>query len=336
MFILILLRTLLISRTALALENLALRHQLAVLERSVPRPRLQRRDRLLWVLLRRVWSGWQNCLIIVQPPTVVAWHRQGWRLVWRLRSRGKPGRPAISLELRELIRRLSRENRLWGAPRIQAELERLGFKLAKSTIEKYMARRAGPPSGKWRAFLHNHAGEILACDFFTVPTVSFKTLTGFVVLELGRRRILACGVTAHPTAAWAAKLVERAVITGGRSARFIVRDRDSIYGTYYRAAVRGLGLRQVVTAYRSPLQNAHAERVIGTIRRECLDHILVISEGHARRVLDEFVTYYNKERTHQALGPESPVPREDTAGAGKNVISVPRLGGLHHSYRRAA
>ena len=167
-------RAILMPRAALAAENLALRHQLNVLRRSVPRPRVRLRDRLLWVLLRRIWSGWSGSLIIVQPSTVVRWHLQGWSLFWRWKSRGKPGRPAVSLETRELIRRLSRENRLWGAPRIQAELERLGLHVAKSTVERYMARRSGSPSGKWRAFLRNHSGEMLACDFFLVPTASFR------------------------------------------------------------------------------------------------------------------------------------------------------------------
>ena len=175
MVLLAFLRALLIPRAALALENIALRQQLAVLKRSVPRPRVRWLDRIYWVRLRRVWSGWKNYLIFVQPAIVVHWHREGWRLLWRWRSRGTTGRPAIALELREVIRRLSRENRLWGAPRIQAELARLGFKVAKSTVERFMARRNGPPSGRWRAFLRSHAGEILACDFFIVPTATFKT-----------------------------------------------------------------------------------------------------------------------------------------------------------------
>ena len=329
-------RALLLPRAALAAENLAMRQQLNVLRRSVPRPRVQLRDRFLWVLLRRFWSGWRGSLIIVQPSTVVRWHRAGWRLLWRWRSRGKPGRPIVGFEVRELIRRLSRENRLWGAPRIQAELARLGFKVAKSTVERYMARRTGPPSGKWRAFLRNHAGELLACDFFLVSTASFKTLIGFVVIELERRRIVACDVTEHPTAGWAASVVQRAMLAVGRRAKYLVRDRDAIYGGEFKAATRGLGLRQLVCAYKSPLQNAYAERVIGTLRRECLDHVIVMGEEHARRILDEFVQYYNAERAHQALNGDSPVPRAIEAGNGREIVALPHLGGLHHSYRRAA
>lgn len=186
-----LIRALPMPRAALAAENLALRQQLAVLKRSVPRPLIRARDRLWWVLLRRSWTDWQSCLIVVQPSTVVRWHRQGWSRLWRWKSSGKPGRPAVNLETRELIRRLSRENRLWGAPRIQAEFERLGLQVAKSTVERYMVRDLGPPSSTWRAFLRNHAGEMLACDFFTAPTASFKSLIGLAVIELGRRRIVA-------------------------------------------------------------------------------------------------------------------------------------------------
>jgi len=199
-----------------------------------------------------------------------------------------------------------------------------------------MVRRRGPPSGSWRAFLRNHAGEILACDFFLVPTATFKTLIGFVVIELGRRRIVACEVTAHPTASWAASVVRRAVLAAGGHARYLLRDRDSIYGKEFKSAMRSIGLRQLVTAYQSPLQNAHAERVIGTIRRECLDHMIVMGASHAQAILDEFVRYYDEERTHQALGAESPIPGDPELAWTGPIHSFPHLGGLHHSYRRAA
>jgi transposase InsO family protein len=334
MLILILLRAILLSRTSLALENLALRQQVAVLKRIVPHPRIHFRDRIYWVLLRRIWSGWRSSLLLIRPSTVVRWHRRGWGLLWHWRSGGEPGRPAIPYAVRDLIRQLSRENRLWGAPRIQAELEHLGHHVAKSTIEHYMVRHRGPPSGKWRAFLRNHAGEILVCDFFHVPTATFKSLIGFVVMELGRRRIVSCDVTSHPTAMWAATVVRRAVLAAGGRARYLLRDRDTIYGEPFKEAMRALGLRQMVTAYHSPLQNAYAERVIGTIRRECLDHVIVLGEDHARRILEEFVRYYDEERTHQALAGDAPLPRERSSHG--TVVAVPHLGGLHHSYRRAA
>ena len=336
MLILHLLRAILVSRASLALENLALRQQVAVLKRSVPRPRIRVGDRILWVLLRRLWVGWCESLLIVRPSTVVRWQQQGWRLFWRRRSLGRPGRPPITAETRELIRRLSRQNQFWGSPRIQAELERLGLHIAKSPVERYMARHRGPSSGSWRAFLANHGNEILACDFFLVPTATFQTLVGFVVMELGRRRTVALDVTAHPSASWAATVARRAVLAAGGRARYLLRDRDAIYGQVFKAAVRRLGLRQVVTAYHAPLQYAHAERVIGTIRREFLEHMIVMVESHARKLLGELVRYYNEERTHQALGPESPMPREEEQKAIGEIISFPHLGGLHHSYRRVA
>jgi transposase InsO family protein len=242
----------------------------------------------------------------------------------------------VPLEVRELTRHLSRENRLWGAPRIQAELAKLAFHVAKSTVEKCMVRRTGPPGGKWRAFLCNHAGEVLACNFFVIPTAWLRTLIGFVVLELESRRIVACDVTEHPTARWAGSVVRRAVLAVGRRAQYLVRDRDAIHGAEFKAAMRGLGLRQMVCAYRSPLQNAIAERVIGTLRRECLDHVIVLNERHARRILEEFVAYYNAERAHQTLDGDSPLPHEQEHGTMRRVIAFPHLGGLHHSSRRAA
>ncbi len=283
------------------------------------------------MFLRRVWGGWRNALGFVQPATVVAWHKQGWRLFWRLKSRGRPGRPAVSLEVRELIQRLSRENRLWGAPRIQRELEHLGHNVAKSTVDKYMVRYSGPPSPTWRAFLRNEGAAILACDFFQVPTATFKTLTGFVVMELGRRRILVCDVTMHPTAAWAATCLERATQAGHQ---FLLRDRDSIYGDGFRAMMRRLGLRQLVSAYETPLQNIYVERLIGTLRRECLDHVIVMGEEHARQILAEFATYYNEARCHTALDGDVPAHREVEMTGSLTV--KPFLGGLHHGYARAA
>ena len=331
MLILKLIRAMLSSRASLAMENLALRQQVAVLKRSVPRPRLRRTDRLFWVFLRWTWAGWRDALGLVQPATVVAWHRQGWRLFWRLKSRGKSGRPTVSAEVRDLIRRLSRENRLWGAPRIQRELEHLGHDVAKSTVDKYMVRYSGPPSPTWRAFLQNEGAAILVCDFFKVPTATFKTLTGFVVMELGRRRILVCDVTKHPTAAWAASCLERAAKAGHQ---FLIRDRDSIYGDDFRAAVRRVGLRQLVTAYKAPLQNVFVERLIGTVRRECLDQVIVLGEEHARRTLAEFATYYNAARCHSSLDGDVPVHREvEKTGS---IIATAYLGGLHHGYERAA
>jgi len=331
--LLILLRALLVPKVQLTLENVALRQQVAVLRRTVHQPRARVRDRLFWVIFRRLWAGWQDALGFVQPATVVRWHRAGWRLIWRWRSRKKPGRPPVPVEVRELIRRLSRENHLWGAPRIRDELRLLGHHVAKSTVEKYMVRRRGPPSPTWRAFLYEHASEILACDFFTIPTATFRSLTGFVVMELGRRRILACKVTTRASGAWAAEVIRQACSPG--QLRHVLRDRDAIYGAEFKSVLRSLGLRQLVTAPRAPRMNAFAERVIGTLRRECLDHMILLGESHTQRVLDEFVEYYNEERPHQSLAGERPTHSPRLVGTGP-VEARAHLGGLHHSYRRAA
>jgi transposase InsO family protein len=331
--LLLLLRALLVPRVQLALENIALRQQLAVLRRHVARPRLRALDRVFWVILRRLWNGWSDALALVQPATVVRWHRAGWQLAWRWRSRKKSGRPPVPVEVRELIRRLSRENRLWGAPRIRDELRLLGHHVAKSTVEKHMVRRRDPPCPTWRTFLREHASEILACDFFTIPTASLRSLTGFVVMELGRRRILACGVTAHPSGSWAAEIVRRAATS--EKCRYLMGDRDPLYAGLFSDAARSIGLRQIVSAPRTPVLNPFAERVIGTLRRECLDHVIVLGQSHAQRLLDEFVDYYNAERPHQALDGERPVHRLRLVGKGP-IVAQAHLGGLHHSYRRAA
>lgn len=336
MVILNLIRSLFESRSALLAENLALRQQLAVLRRTAPRPKVLTRDRVFWVLLRRIWGGWRGCLHIVQPETVIRWHRLGWRLVWRAKSKGKPGRPPIPLEVRDLIQRMSRENRFWGAPRIKDELATLGYEVAKSTVEKYMDRAPSPPSPTWRAFLRNQATEILAADFFTIPTATFKSITGFVVVELGRRRILAIGATASPSASWATTMLRRAVLRAGRSVRYLLRDRDSIYGEVFNQAAQSLGLSRVVTAYKAPRMNAHCERLIGSIRRELLDHVIVMGEGHATLLLEEYGTYYNETRCHQGLDGDSPEGREPPSSGQEHVVATSHLGGLHHSYRRAA
>ena len=317
-------------------ENIALRHQVAVLRRSIARPRLTRWDRLLWVFLRRLWPKWRECLQIAKPSTVVAWHRKGWRLAWTLRSRKTGGRPPIPLEVRELIRQLSRENRLWGSPRIQAELARLGFHVAKSTVEKYMVRRTGQPSPEWGEFIRMQAGGIVACDFFKIPTASFRCLTGFVVMELGRRRILAIDVTSSPTAAWTATKLSEAVEAMPRTAEFLIRDRDAIYGLEFRETATALGLQEMVIAYRAPKMNAHCERLIGTLRRDLLDHVIVMGEFHARRLLTEYADYYDAERCHQALGGHPPRPGLRLVSGKGEIVGRQVLFGLHHTYRRAA
>jgi transposase InsO family protein len=274
-----LVRVFFICRLSLAAENLALRQQLAVYKQSVKRPKLRHRDRVFWVLLSRLWSNWRSALAIVQPETVIQWHRQGFKLYWRWKSRGgKPGRPCIQAELRTLIRRMSRENPLWGAPRILSELLLLGYHAAEGTVAKYMVRIRKPPSQTWRTFLANHVPDIAACDFCTVPTVTFRVLYVFIVLRHDRREVVHFNVTSHPYAEWTAEQVVNA-FPYEEAPRFLLRDRDDIYGKYFQKRVTDMGIEEVLIAPRSPWQNPYCERLIGSIRREVLDHVIVLNEA---------------------------------------------------------
>jgi putative transposase len=331
-----LIRSLLVPRLVLMTENLALRQQLLVLHGGTNRPRLRNGDRLFWVGLSQLWQNWRSSLVIVKPETVIKWHRQGFKCYWRWKSkRGRVGRPRIDQEIRDLIRRMSRENPTWGVPRIQAELHLLGYEIAESTVAKYRVRSCKPPSQNWKSFLTNHAGQIVAIDFFTVPTVTFNVLYGFVVLLHDRRQVVHFNVTAHPTAFWTAQQIIEA-FPEETAPRFLLRDRDQIYGEHFRSRVGGMGIEEVVTAVQSPWQNPYAERLIGSIRRECLDHLIVLGEGQLRQILREYFDYYNEARPHQSLEKNSPVPREIEPPAKGKIISVPQVGGLHHRYLRAA
>jgi transposase InsO family protein len=328
-------RNVLRARAALAAENLALRQQLAVLQRSSPRPRLKDRDRRFWLWLRWLWSGWRSALVIVSPATVIRWHRLGFRYYWRWKSRGRPGRPVLALEVRRLISRLSLDNPFWGSPRIQAELRLLGHDVAKSTVEKYMVRGPKPPSQNWRTFLKNHAGCLASIDFFTVPTVTFQILYVFVVLRHERRRVVHFGVTQHPTAAWIARQLT-AAFPFETAPRYLIRDRDSVYGAEVRRCLQHLGIEEVIIAPRSPWQNPFAERLIGTLRRELLDHVIVLNEAHLRKLMGSFLVYYHDCRVHQALGGNAPNPREVDPPERGPVVGLPMVGGLHWRYTRAA
>jgi transposase InsO family protein len=323
------------SHRQLALENVALRHQLEVLQRNAKRPRLKPSDRALWALLSRLLPGWRRHLAIVQPDTVVRWHRAGWRLYWRWRSDPGKGRPKVSAEVRALIRRMSLENPLWGTPRIHGELLKLGYDICESTIAKYMVRRPGPPTQTWRTFIHNHMAEVAAIDFFTVHTATFRTLYVFLVLSLDRRRVVHFNVTANPTADWTSLQLIQA-FPFDSAPRYLIRDRDGVYGKAVADGLQMLGIKQIVTAPRSPWQNGYCERVIGTVRRECLDHVIVLGERHLRRVLKEYLAYYHGSRTHLGLEKDAPEPRAVQAQNFGAVARTPVLGGLHHSYYREA
>ena len=322
------------SHAQLTLENLALRQQLAVYQRTVPRPAIGNRDRIFWLFAMRFFNSWKSVLVFVRPETVIAWHRKGFRHYWRRKSMPQQGRPPIEPQLVQLIRRLSEENTLWGAPRIQSELALLGHEVATSTVAKYMvkSRRAGP-SQTWRTFLANHMDATAACDFFVVPTWRFKLLYVFVVLSHDRRRILHFNVTSNPTAAWTARQLVEA-FPYDSAPLYLLRDRDKIYGHAFQRCVQALGIESVVTAARSPWQNAYVERVIGTLRRECTDHVIPLGERHLRRLLGEYVEYYNDSRAHLSLEGNAPQPRAVESEG--EVIAAPVLGGLHHRYARRA
>ena len=327
------LASLLRAQRQLALENLVLRQQVATLKHRQPRPRLTDADRLFWVIIARLWPKWRSALHIVQPATVVRWHRQGFRYFWRWKSRHR-GRPKIDSEIRALIRQMCRANPLWGAPRIHGELLKLGINIAEATVSKYMIRRYGPPSQTWRTFLKNHAGKC-SMDFFTVPTATFNILYVLVILSHDRRRILHFNVTAYPTAEWTARQLLEAC-GPDEAPTYLIRDRDSIYGEAFHHQAVALGIGEVPTAPRSPWQNPYAERVIGSIRRECLDHVIVFSERHLKRVLSSYADYYHRARTHLSLRKDTPDGRPIQPPALGRVVAFPRVGRLHHQYARVA
>ena len=333
--IVLFLRSLLRDRAKLAAENLALRQQLAALQHKSKGPRLQKRDRIFWAILSRIWPDWRSCLLIVKPETVIRWHRDGFRLYWRWKSRKKSGRPKIDAEIRRVIRRMSRENGTWGSPRIQSELALLGYTVDQSTVAKYMCRHRKPPSQTWRTFLENHVPDIAAIDFCVVPTVRFQLLYCFVVLRHDRRRVVHFNVSAHPTARWTGQQIVEA-FPYDEAPRFLLRDRDGIYGVDFRERIMHMGVEEVVTAPRSPWQNPYVERLIGSIRRECIDHVIVLNETHLRRVLASYFAYYHESRAHLSLECNAPVPRRVEHPSEGKVIAIPQVGGLHHRYTRAA
>jgi transposase InsO family protein len=288
-------------------------------------------DRLVFAALCGLAPSVLAALQIVKPDTVIRWHRAGFRAYWRWKSRSRGGRRRTPAEVRQLIREMSIANPLWGAPRIHGELLKLGIDVGPTTVAKYMAKRRRPPSQGWKTFLHNHADGIASMDLFVVPAVSFRLLYGFLNLQHGRRELLWLGVIPHPTAEWIAQQLVEAF--GWRDLPwYVIRDRDSIYGARFIQRVRAMGIRDRPTSARSPWQNGYAERLIGSIRRECLDHVVVFGERHLRNLLGCYQNYYNECRTHLSLGKDAPRPR--TIQLRGRIAVNPVLGGLHHQYRR--
>jgi len=320
------------TQAQLEAEITMLRHQLSVLRRQAPsRPRLTTADRLLFVWLCWLFPSLRSAMTIVQPDTVLRWHRSGFRLYWRWKSRSRGGRPKVPLEVRSLIRRMSVENPLWGASRIHGELLKLGIEVAQSTVAKYMAKRR-PGSGQtWKTFLRNHAAGVGAMDFLVVPTINFRLLSVLVILRHERRRLITLSVSDHPTAEWIAQQITEA-FPWDEAPTHLIRDRDARYGHAVRRRLVAMGIRDHPIAPRSPWQNGHAERLIGSIRRECLDHIVIFGEEHLRRVLKAYADYYNYVRPHLALAKDAPLVRPVERFG--DVVARPILGGLHHQYCR--
>jgi len=321
------------SKSRLEAENAALRHQLIVLQRKMSgRERLTNSDRWFFVQLYRLFPSILRTLTIIQPETLVRWHRMGFRYYWRWKSGARGGRPQIESALRALIWRMSIDNPLWGAPRIHGELLKLGFDVAQSSVAKYMVKRHGPPSQGWRTFLRNHAPDIAAIDLFVVPTISFDLLYALIIVRLDRRDLVWVNVTANPTAEWISRQITEA-FPWDSAPEYLIRDRDVIYGTLATRRLWAMGIRDKPTAPASPWQNGFAERLIGSIRRECADHLIVWGEAHLRRVLRAYAHYYNEIRTHWSLAKDAPVSRPVQRTG--TLRSGPILGGLHHHYVRA-
>jgi transposase InsO family protein len=283
------------------------------------------------VWITRIWPNLLDLSRVVKPETILRWHRAGFRAFWRWKSGKRIGRPKIDRALRDLIRRMSEENRLWGASRIHGELLMLGFEVAQSTVSKYMARSPKPPSQSWRTFLQNHAEAIAAIDLCVVPTLTFELLFAFLVLGHGRRQLLWFEVTRHPTAEWLARQITEA-FPWTSAPRYLVRDNDRAYGHIFAARLRAMGIRDRPITPRSPWQNGIAERLIGTLRHECLDHIVVFGDAHLRKILSAYAAYYNQARTHLALQKDAPIQRAVQRFG--RISSIPVLAGLHHQYVR--
>jgi len=324
-------------RRDLVLENLALRHQLLVLHRAAKPPRLLGPDRALWVWLARWWQGWRTHLWIVQPETVIRRHRAGFRLFWKWKSRAlRGGRRPIHGEVVSLIRQMSRANPLWGAPRIHGELLKLGIDVAQRTVAKYMVPGSRRPSSQnWTTFLRNHLGQMASVDFFTVPTVKFRLLYVFLALSHQRRKVLHFDVVECPSAAWTAQQL-RETFPFASPPKYLLRDRDGVYGQEFQRRAEALGLKELRIAPHSPWQSPYEERLIGSVRRECPDHVIVLNPAHLHGILQDYFAYYHRSRTHLGLAKDAPEPRPVQGPSAGRIVALPQVGGLHHRYERRA
>ncbi len=317
----------------LSQENISLRHQILIYKRTVKKPIITQSDRVFWIIVKRFCKEWKKHIYFVKPETVISWHRQGFKLFWANKSKRKPGRPEITYEIKELVKQMLKANPLWGAPRIHGELLKLGIEISEKSVSNLIRRmNPKPPSQTWKTFLHNHAGKC-ACDFFTVPSVFFKVLYVFVIIDHSSRKLIHFNITQNPTAEWTSLQIINA-FPYNTAPKYLFRDRDGIYGDTFKLRVKNMGIIEVISAPRSPWQNAYVERVIGSIRRECTDHIIALSESHFYKTLKSYMEYYNNDRTHLGLNKDTPIGRpEQSKTINSKIIELPRLGGLHHRYK---
>jgi putative transposase len=328
------------SKSELIAENALLRQQLIILKRQVKRPTFTKTDRLLLILLARLVRTWQQALFIVQPNTLLRWHRELFRWYWKRKSKAHTHQPKVAVETIALIREMARNNRLWGAERIRGELLKLGIRVSKRTIQKYMrnVRSLQPRGQKWSTFLRNHAANIWACDFLQVTDLFFRSLFAFFVIELHSRKVIHVGVTRSPTDAWVAQQLREAT-PYGQAPKYLIRDNDSKFGPCFTRVARTSGIKLLKTPVHAPRANAICERFLRSVRQECLDHLLIVKERQLQRVLHAYVLYYNQARPHQGIAQQIPEPSRSALSAhqaGEKVIARPVMGGLHHDYRWAA
>ena len=325
------------SKADLLAENALLRQQLLVLNRQVKQPHFKPFDRFIMVVLASWLCYWKQALLIVKPDTLMRWHRQGFRLFWKIKSKPKGSNPKIAEETIALIKQMAAENRLWGAERIQGELLKLGIKVAKRTIQKYMrpARKGPSPGQTWATFLRNHSKDIWACDFLPVVDLFFGELYAFFVVEHGTRRVVHFGVTRHPTDEWTAQQLREATAFGERP-KYLIRDNDTKFGPEFQKVAEDTSIKVLKTPIASPKANSICERFLGSVRREALDHLLIVSERQLSRILKAYVEYVNQSRPHQGIGQAIPEPKQNSSPSEGKVVSFPVMGGLHHRYERVA
>src|SRR2546423_2416867 len=325
------------SKSELVAENALLRQQLIVLKRQVKRPTFTRTDRILLVLLARVVRTWQQALLIVQPDTLLRWHRELFRLVWKHKSKAHAHQPKVASETIALIRQMAKENRLWGAERIRGELLKLGIHVCKRTIQKYMrhVRTQQPRGQRWSTFLRTHAAQIWACDFLQVTDLFFRPLFAFFIVELQSRKVIHVGVTRSPTDAWVAQQLREAT-PYGQAPKYLIRDNDRKFGSCFARVATTSAIEILKTPYHAPQANAICERFLRSVRQECLDHLLIVREKQLQRVLNQYMVYFNRARPHQGIQQQLPEPSRSALAshqAGDKVIAVPILAGLHHDYQ---